>query len=168
MCLCHLYLDINPRPGLQKWPGGRSKNCHGRHRIVEGSTAIPVTSALILLPSKLAAISARDIGVRRHQRVFAGGDLVEFYEAPEVCCTSICFGGDGMRSAVVTLSGTGRLIAVDWPRVGLSLNDPLTARGCQDRFWREADIRRDDEVRSANPATITGSGRLSMRADWNL
>ena len=33
-----------------------------------------------------------------------------------------------MRTAFITLSGTGRLIAVDWPRAGLPLNDPLTAR----------------------------------------
>jgi gluconolactonase len=58
-----------------------------------------------------------------------GGDLVEFHEAPEVYCTNICFGGDGMRTAFVTLSRTGRLIAVDWPRAGLPLRDRLTARG---------------------------------------
>jgi integrase len=57
-----------------------------------------------------------------------GGDLVEFHEAPEVYCTNICFGGDEMRTAFITLSGTGRLIAVDWPRAGLPLHDPLTAR----------------------------------------
>ncbi|MBR1270118.1 SMP-30/gluconolactonase/LRE family protein [Bradyrhizobium sp. AUGA SZCCT0222] len=56
------------------------------------------------------------------------GDLVEFREAPEVFCTNICFGGEGMRTAFITLSGTGRLIAVDWPRAGRPLNDPLTAQ----------------------------------------
>lgn len=57
------------------------------------------------------------------------GDLVEFHEADEVYCTNICFGGADMRTAYITLSGTGRLIAVDWPRPGLVLNDPRTARG---------------------------------------
>lgn len=57
------------------------------------------------------------------------GDLVEFREAPEVYCTNICFGGPGLRTAYITLSGTGKLVAVDWPRAGLALNDPLTARG---------------------------------------
>jgi gluconolactonase len=33
-----------------------------------------------------------------------------------------------MRTAFITLSGTGRLIAVDWPRAGLPLHDPLTAQ----------------------------------------
>lgn len=57
------------------------------------------------------------------------GELVEFYEAPEGYCTNICFGGEDMRTAFITLSGYGRLIAVKWPRPGLALHDPLTAKG---------------------------------------
>lgn len=56
------------------------------------------------------------------------GQLVEFHEADEAYCTNICFGGTDMRTAFITLSGTGRLIAVDWPRPGLALHDPRTAR----------------------------------------
>jgi gluconolactonase len=49
------------------------------------------------------------------------GALVEFHEAPEPYCTNICFGGHDMKTAYITLAGTGRLIAVDWPRPGLAL-----------------------------------------------
>jgi gluconolactonase len=35
--------------------------------------------------------------------------------------TNICFGGDGLRTAYWTCSGTGRLIAGEWPRAGLAL-----------------------------------------------
>ncbi len=35
--------------------------------------------------------------------------------------TNICFGGPDLRTAYVTLSGTGRLVAVDWPQSGLRL-----------------------------------------------
>ncbi len=49
------------------------------------------------------------------------GGLVEFHEASEVYCTNICFGGDDLRTAYITLSGYGRLVAVDWPRPGLRL-----------------------------------------------
>jgi gluconolactonase len=35
--------------------------------------------------------------------------------------TNICFGGDGLRTAYLTLSGTGRLVACDWARPGLAL-----------------------------------------------
>jgi len=57
------------------------------------------------------------------------GELVEFYEAPEGYCTNICFGGEDMRTAFITMSGYGRLVAAKWPRPGLALNDPLTAKG---------------------------------------
>ena len=56
------------------------------------------------------------------------GHLVEFHEAPEPYCTNIAFGGPDMRTAFITLSGYGQLVAADWPRAGLALNDPLTAR----------------------------------------
>lgn len=49
------------------------------------------------------------------------GGLVEFYEAPEPYCTNIAFGGPDMRTAYITLSGYGQLVAVDWPRAGLPL-----------------------------------------------
>jgi gluconolactonase len=49
------------------------------------------------------------------------GGLVEFHEAPEPYCTNIAFGGPDMRTAFITLSGYGRLVAVDWPRPGLPL-----------------------------------------------
>ncbi len=51
------------------------------------------------------------------------GELLEFHRAPEGYCTNICFGGEGRRTAFITLSGTGRVIAVDWPRAGLKLHD---------------------------------------------
>lgn len=49
------------------------------------------------------------------------GGLLEFHEAPEGYCTNICFGGPDMQTAFITLSGYGRLVAVDWPRPGLPL-----------------------------------------------
>lgn len=41
---------------------------------------------------------------------------------PDLFPTNIAFGGPEMRTAFVTLSGSGRLVAVDWPRPGLVLN----------------------------------------------
>jgi len=40
---------------------------------------------------------------------------------PDRLVTNICFGGADLRTAYITLSETGRLIAVDWPRPGLPL-----------------------------------------------
>jgi gluconolactonase len=36
--------------------------------------------------------------------------------------TNICFGGPDLRTAYITLSGIGHLIAMDWPEPGLRLN----------------------------------------------
>lgn len=49
------------------------------------------------------------------------GEWLEFHEAPEGYCTNICFGGADRKTAFITLSGYGQLLAVDWPRPGLAL-----------------------------------------------
>lgn len=49
------------------------------------------------------------------------GELLEFHEAPEAYCTNICFGGEDGRTAYITLSGYGQLLAVPWARAGLAL-----------------------------------------------
>ncbi|MGY0650850.1 SMP-30/gluconolactonase/LRE family protein [Luteimonas sp. A537] len=49
------------------------------------------------------------------------GELLEFHRAPEGYCTNLCFGGPDLRTAFITLSGYGQLMAVPWPRPGLRL-----------------------------------------------
>ena len=49
------------------------------------------------------------------------GELLEFHAAPEGYCTNICFGGADRRTAFITLSGYGQLLATQWPRAGLPL-----------------------------------------------
>jgi gluconolactonase len=50
---------------------------------------------------------------------------VEYVPMPEEFAdplvTNICWGGDDRRTAYITLSGTGRLLACTWPRPGLAL-----------------------------------------------
>lgn len=50
------------------------------------------------------------------------GGGAEHWGMPDLYTTNICFGGPDLRTAYVTLSGTGRLVALDWPRPGLRLN----------------------------------------------
>lgn len=50
------------------------------------------------------------------------GAQVEHIAFPDPLTTNICFGGPDLRTAYVTLSGTGRLVACDWPRPGLRLH----------------------------------------------
>jgi gluconolactonase len=49
------------------------------------------------------------------------GELVEQVPMPDLYTTNICFGGPDMKTAFITLSNTGRLVAVDWKRPGLVL-----------------------------------------------
>ncbi|MFC7335163.1 SMP-30/gluconolactonase/LRE family protein [Rhodocista pekingensis] len=49
------------------------------------------------------------------------GRLAEFLPTGDPYTTNLCFGGPDLRTAFVTLSATGRVVAVDWPRPGLPL-----------------------------------------------
>jgi gluconolactonase len=40
---------------------------------------------------------------------------------PDPMVTNICFGGADLKTAYVTMSGTGQLVALDWPEPGLRL-----------------------------------------------
>jgi gluconolactonase len=50
------------------------------------------------------------------------GSKVEHHAMPDPLTTNICFGGPDLRTAYITLSATGQLVAADWPRKGLKLN----------------------------------------------
>jgi gluconolactonase len=50
------------------------------------------------------------------------GKVVRQVKMPDVYPTNICFGGRDMKTAYITLSGTGQLAATDWPEPGLRLN----------------------------------------------
>jgi gluconolactonase len=47
------------------------------------------------------------------------GASVEFVPTGDPLTTNICFGGPDLRTAYITLSGQGKLVALDWPRPGL-------------------------------------------------
>jgi len=53
--------------------------------------------------------------------IASGGGLVEQIPMPDMFCTNICFGGPDLRTAYLTLSGTGQLVSMTWPRPGLRL-----------------------------------------------
>ena len=49
------------------------------------------------------------------------GSTVEHLATGDPITTNICFGGDDLRTAYITCSGSGRLLATDWTRPGLQL-----------------------------------------------
>lgn len=46
---------------------------------------------------------------------------IDRVDIPDLMATNVCFGGDDLRTAYVTMSATGRLGRLDWPRPGLRL-----------------------------------------------
>ena len=46
---------------------------------------------------------------------------IDYIEVPDVMTTNVCFAGDDMQSAYITMSASGRLGKVHWPRPGLRL-----------------------------------------------
>ncbi len=50
------------------------------------------------------------------------GGSIEHIPLPDLYTTNICFGGPDLRTAYVTLSNAGQLVALDWPRPGLPLH----------------------------------------------
>jgi gluconolactonase len=49
------------------------------------------------------------------------GGSSEHVPTDDPVTTNICFGGTDLRTAYITLSGTGRLVSTQWPRPGLAL-----------------------------------------------
>ena len=49
------------------------------------------------------------------------GSKIEHLPMPDPITTNLCFGGPDLRTSYVTLSATGRLVSIPWPRPGLRL-----------------------------------------------
>ncbi len=52
-------------------------------------------------------------------RISPDGEQREFVETGDLLTTNITWGGEGLRTAYITLSGTGRVVATEWPVPGL-------------------------------------------------
>ena len=49
------------------------------------------------------------------------GARIEHVPMPDPLTTNICFGGPDLRTAYITLSGTGKLVSMPWKTAGLRL-----------------------------------------------
>ncbi len=54
--------------------------------------------------------------------VSPAGGVIDFVPMPDLYTTNICFGGPDLKTAFITLSVSGKLVAIDWPRPGLALH----------------------------------------------
>jgi len=104
-------------------------------KIVRGKGAAPWEPGKLLLGvsdyrffDSLALDSAGNVCIGTIVRggitvVSPNGGEVEHVPTPmDMYATNICFGGEDLRTAYITLSSTGKLVAMEWPRPGLPLN----------------------------------------------
>ena len=54
-------------------------------------------------------------------QIWPDGSDIRHVPTGDPLTTNLCFGGEDLRTAFVTLSGTGRLVAIPWERPGLRL-----------------------------------------------
>jgi len=50
------------------------------------------------------------------------GGAIDHLAMPDIYTTNICFGGNDLQTAYITLSSSGRLVDMPWPTPGLPLN----------------------------------------------
>ncbi len=55
-------------------------------------------------------------------RISPDGTEIAHFATDDPLTTNVCFGGEGLRTAFVTLSSTGRLVSGEWPVAGLELS----------------------------------------------
>jgi gluconolactonase len=109
-------------PGVVNPAGGALAVRHGGRCV----TATPYSfDSLAVEEDGRVAIGAIGDGV---VAVTPDGEKVDVYPIPEDVTTNIAFGGPEMRTAVITLSRSGRLVQCTWPRPGLRLNGAATAQ----------------------------------------
>ncbi len=102
--------EISKEPGPAPWTRGRLlANPDGYHLFdslaVDSGGNICVGS----IPGNISVVSP-------------DGKNCEDIAMPDPFPTNICFGGPDLKTAYITLSGAGRLIAMDWPRPGTPLH----------------------------------------------
>jgi len=100
---------IRPLPWPSMWGG----------RLVAGlSDANSLDSLAIDSAGNICVASFNHCGI---WEISPDGRRRAFRPLPEFYATNIAFGGPDLRTAFVTLSSTGRLVAFRWPRPGLPL-----------------------------------------------
>ena len=97
------------------------------------------------------------------------GQSVEVISTGDPITTNLCFGGPELRTAYVTLSGTGRVVTLDWPRPGLAAGATSSAgrRRGPSVAWsrcRNASTSRPWGARRTRSTRTSSSARCSPTA----
>jgi gluconolactonase len=122
-----LYVAETPTGRLWAWRlAGPGRIARPDGEPGDGRRLLPGVGGHVLYDS-LAVDAAGNICVATLVRggisvIRPDGSGADFVEMPDSMTTNICFGGPDLATAYITLSGTGRLVALPWPRPGLALH----------------------------------------------
>ena len=108
---------VEKLPFPQSLNGGCLVTCDGRFRRFD-SLAVEANGNICVATLMTGGITIAQ----------PSGGTTDFLETDDPYTTNICFGGEGLRTAFLTLSWQGQLVACEWPRSGLPLNFLNTAR----------------------------------------
>ena len=88
-------------------------------RLIAGLPGFQRFDSLAVMASGNVSVATLNTGFITE--IAPGGAAVRQVKMPEAYPTNICFGGPDLRTAYITLSGTGQLATMTWPEPGLAL-----------------------------------------------
>ncbi|MBN9585379.1 MAG: gluconolaconase [Afipia sp. 62-7] len=103
--------EIKPREAIYRGEIGRPISGLGGYQMYD-SLAVEASGNVCVATLITGCISV----------IAPDGKLVEQVPTGDNVTTNIAFGGPELKTAYITLSGKGELVAMDWPRGGLPLN----------------------------------------------
>ena len=106
-------------PGVIAGSGGRTVRGH-RGRCLHGAPDLQFFDSLAVeADGRICVATIHNGGVTV---IPPDGGAAEHVPMPDPVTTNIAFGGEGLRTAYITLSMSGRLVSLPWDRPGLPLN----------------------------------------------
>ncbi len=105
-------------PGVIEGP--KSFGIHSGVHFIHGSSELVLFDSLAV--DSEGWINVATIFKAGITRISPDKSKYEFFETDDMLTTNICFGGDDLKTAFITLSSTGRLVKTDWDVAGHKLN----------------------------------------------
>ena len=104
----------------------------GEGELVQAPGVVPHGGQLLTRMAGLQALDSLAVDSEGHvcagtllrggiTRIAPDGGDHDFFETGDLLTTNVAFGGPDRRTAFATLSGTGRVVAFEWPVAGLEL-----------------------------------------------
>ena len=100
--------------------GPKSFGIHSSMHFIHGSSELALFDSLAV--DSEGWINVATIFKGGITRISPDKSKYEFFPTDDLLTTNICFGGDDLKTAYITLSSTGRLVKTDWDIAGHKLN----------------------------------------------